>query len=692
MSFATGVEVERSLGYFRKRGQRFGIVQHEYSDMREIFVRAKRAGWFPYFGMFHDALMSGAAFVLAFMIVIPRDQFLTIPGILEKTATFTVIATASLVLFRMYRTSWRYASIPEVMTVIKASIFAAMIYTAVYFVLSRAENVPRSVPILTAILMIAGLTGSRLAYRLIVEQLALPVASRNRRATRRHVLVYGFTDEAESFIRSARREQSPFVIHGIVDDNRFNHKRTVQGIKVLGPIREIDQIQISLGRKGVDVVELIVADQLLSQAKLGSIVETATGMGIRVLRLPETTHAALVTNTKLMEPKAIELSDLLGRPEVRADMKGVASIINGRIVLVTGAGGSIGSELCRQIAMLGPGTLIITDNSEFLLYMLDKQLRDRHPALHIVTRILDVRDKGRVHAIFEEFEPEAVFHAAALKHVPLVEENPLEGMKTNLLGTRNVADAALAHGTASFVMISTDKAVNPTNVMGATKRAAESYCQALDVASSTTRFKTVRFGNVLGSNGSVVPRFKEQIAAGGPVTVTHPDIIRFFMTIPEAVRLVLHASAHALQRKVERGKIMVLDMGQPVRIVDLAERMIQLAGFKPYTDINIVFTGLRPGEKLYEELFENSEVREDAAPDGYFVASPRLIDRVLLGRSIADLEVAISREETARALIVLRHMVPEFRSDTAQMGSGRNKQSSDLDAGPQPHTPSIYTP
>ena len=222
-----------------------------------------------------------------------------------------------------------------------------------------------------------------------------------------------------------------------------------------------------------------------------------------------------------------------------------------------------------------------------------------------------------------------MFHAAALKHVPLVEANPLEAIKTNVLGTRNVADAAIANEATAFVMISTDKAVNPTNVMGATKRAAEAYCQALDMISQKTRFKTVRFGNVLGSNGSVVPLFREQIAAGGPVTVTHPDIVRYFMTIPEAVRLVLNASAHALARQAERGKIMVLDMGKPIRIVDLAERMIQLAGYKPRIDIDIVFTGLRPGEKLYEELFDPSEVQHEQTEEGYFVAAPRVIDKAL---------------------------------------------------------------
>ena len=290
-----------------------------------------------------------------------------------------------------------------------------------------------------------------------------------------------------------------------------------------------------------------------------------------------------------------------------------------------------------------------------------------------MTRIVDVRDKNCVSGLFDGREPEVVFHAAALKHVPLVEGNPLEGIKTNLLGTRNVANAAMENAASSFVMISTDKAVNPTNIMGATKRAAEAYCQALDVVSEKTRFKTVRFGNVLGSNGSVVPRFQEQIANGGPVTVTHPNMVRFFMTIPEAVRLVLHASAHALRHHADRGKIMVLDMGEPVRIADLAERMIQLAGFKPHTDIEIVFTGLRPGEKLFEELFDPSEAQGGRTDEGYVIASPRVIDKGLLHRTLSGIETAAGNENSVRAVELLSHIVPEYTAthpDEAAIGPG----------------------
>ena len=435
----------------------------------------------------------------------------------------------------------------------------------------------------------------------------------------------------------------------------------IQGVKVYGRLKHLDQVAARFRARDLPISELVVAESNVDRTRLSEIVEAATAAGLKVTRLPNLTATSAVTSSTFIEPKPIELGDLLGRPEIDADFGQVADLIEGRTVLATGAGGSIGSELCRQIATFRPRRLILTDSSEYLAFLLDNELRDAHPDLEIVTLLMNVRDRNRVEAVLAQYRPDAVFHAAALKHVPLVEANPLEAIKTNVLGTRNVADAAIANEATAFVMISTDKAVNPTNIMGATKRAAEAYCQALDMISQKTRFKTVRFGNVLGSNGSVVPLFREQIAAGGPVTVTHPDIVRYFMTIPEAVRLVLNASAHALARQAERGKIMVLDMGKPIRIVDLAERMIQLAGYKPRIDIDIVFTGLRPGEKLYEELFDPSEVQHEQTEEGYFVAAPRVIDKAFLHRTLSGIKTAADREDARRAVELLSHLVPEYR-------------------------------
>jgi O-antigen biosynthesis protein WbqV len=369
--------------------------------------------------------------------------------------------------------------------------------------------------------------------------------------------------------------------------------------------------------------------------------------------------------------KPIALEDLLGRPQVVLDRDAMARLIRGRRVLITGAGGTIGSELARQIAVLSPGRLVLLDHSEFALYSIEIELQERFPALRPVPVLRDVRDRSQIDEIVAAENPEIVFHAAALKHLPMVEANPIEGVLTNVVGTRNVAESARAFGASLVVMISTDKAVNPASVMGATKRLAESFCQALDLyearrrapASHGTRYVTVRFGNVLGSTGSVVPLFQRQLAAGGPLTVTDPEITRFFMTVREAVELVLQASALSPESgSVDaRGKIFVLDMGEPVKIVDLAHQMIRLAGMRPGRDITLEFIGLRPGEKLHEELFHPAEPLVSTENPAIRLAAPRTADYAMLVRSIDELgENARARREE-RVLQLLGRLVPEYR-------------------------------
>jgi O-antigen biosynthesis protein WbqV len=361
----------------------------------------------------------------------------------------------------------------------------------------------------------------------------------------------------------------------------------------------------------------------------------------------------------------------------------MARFIRGQRILVTGAGGTIGSELSRQLAAYAPAQLILFDNSEFLLYSIDIELRERFPRLTVRPLLGDVRDRRRVDEVLAAERPEIVFHAAALKHVPMVEHNPVEGVLTNVVGSRNVAEAARAHGVRHVVQISTDKAVNPTSVMGATKRIAEAFCQALDLNEAArggrrrggTRFVTVRFGNVLGSTGSVVPLFSRQLAAGGPLTVTHPEVTRFFMTVREAVELVLEAAATVALGEAQvggaqgatesRGKIFVLDMGEPVRIVDLAEQMIRLAGRVPGLDVAIEFVGLRPGEKLQEELFHDAEATVPTANPALRLAAPRTADYAVLARSIDELEEQARAANEARVIDLLRLLVPEYRRDPA---------------------------
>jgi len=633
-------------------------------EMTSLFARL-RAPLYRLASVVLDIAIAATAFVASYSMAFGFERVRWVPGIEEKIGAFALICALSFYFFGVTRGSWRFVSIPDLVALIKASVFAVVFYTVAAFLVSRGENVPRSVPVLTVIFLIGGLAAIRVAFRYVAEgSWSLDVFASRHNTDLRRVLVLGLTAEAESFIRMARRASSKsYIISGILDDIGETGARSLQGVKVYGRLKHVEQVAARFRDRGLPISELVVAESNVDRKRLSEIVEAATAAGLKVTRLPHLTATASVTSSTFIEPKPIELGDLLGRPEIKADLSQVANLIEGRTVLATGAGGSIGSELCRQIAAFRPRRLILTDASEFLAFLLDNELRDAHPDLDIATLLLNVRDRKRVDAVFDEYRPDAVFHAAALKHVPLVEANPLEAIKTNVLGTANVADAAIASQARAFVMVSTDKAVNPTNIMGATKRAAEAYCQALDIVSETTRFKTVRFGNVLGSNGSVVPLFQEQIAAGGPVTVTHPDIVRYFMTIPEAVRLVLTASAHALAREEERGTIMVLDMGKPIRIADLAERMIQLAGYKPRVDIDIVFTGLRPGEKLYEELFDPSEVQHDQTEDGYFIAAPRVVDKAFLHRTLSGIKTAADREDTTRAVELLSHLVPEYQGE-----------------------------
>ncbi|HIJ63133.1 MAG TPA: polysaccharide biosynthesis protein, partial [Rhodospirillaceae bacterium] len=367
------------------------------------------------------------------------------------------------------------------------------------------------------------------------------------------------------------------------------------------------------------------------------------------------------------EVKPIAVEDLLGRPQTVLDRSAMRSLIEGRRVLVTGAGGSIGGELVRQIADCAPAALSLLELSEFALYTIDQEISESHPELPRRPLLADIRDDARIAQVMREERPELVFHAAALKHVPMVEANPLEGVRTNAIGTRVVADAARAHGVRLMVLISTDKAVNPSSVMGASKRAAESYCQALDLdGAAGTRFVTVRFGNVLGSTGSVVPLFQRQLAAGGPITVTHPEMTRYFMTIREAVELVLQTSALGFAHPdLYQGRIFVLDMGEPVKIVGLARQMIRLAGLRPDTDIKIRFTGLRPGEKLFEELFHGAEAPVPTNLEGILLAAARAGDLAAIGGTLDALDQACRGLDLPAALASLARLVPEYQTAEA---------------------------
>jgi O-antigen biosynthesis protein WbqV len=531
--------------------------------------------------------------------------------------------------------------------------------------------------------LIALLGGPRLAYRVFKDRGFDHIVERARGQSV-PVLLISTKEGADTFIRETRRDRNAvYRVVGMLSDTASRVGREIYGVQILGTIDDLEKVVAALDRRGRRPQKLVVAAQNFGGAEMRRLLDRADSLAIPLARLPRVTEVRQDLDDPLraaMESaRPIAIEDLLGRPQAVLDRDAMARLIGGRRILITGAGGTIGSELARQIAALDPSRLILVDNGEFLLYAINSELGERYPELAIRPILGDVRDRGRIDSVIVGEDPQIVFHAAGLKHVPMVEANPIEGVLTNVIGTRNVAEAARAHGVGLVVMISTDKAVNPASIMGATKRLAEGFCQALDLAEARrpaagTHFVTVRFGNVLGSTGSVVPLFQRQLAMGGPLTVTHPEVSRYFMTVREAVELVLEASATqpapdrmAADREA-RGKIFVLDMGEPVKIVDLARQMVRLAGLRPERDIEISFIGLRPGEKLHEALFHAAEAPVPTKNPALRLAAPRTADYAVLGRSIDELEEQARAGHEARVLNLLERLVPEYRRSGAVIG------------------------
>jgi O-antigen biosynthesis protein WbqV len=514
------------------------------------------------------------------------------------------------------------------------------------------------------------LGGPRFIYRLIKDhRLDLRMESISTASV--PVLLVGAGDAAEEFIRSlSRTRDASYRIVGIVSETAGRVGRNIHGVSVLGTTDSITSIIGELEKSNNKPQRLILTHEDMDGARVRGLLDAATEAGLTLARLPRLTEfkSGLADATKV-RPVAIE--DLLGRPQKPLDRISMAGLIKGKRVLITGSGGSIGCELARQICDLEPAELTLLDSSEYNLYSIDMEISVSHPDLVRRALIADVRDRHAIYRLFDNVSPELVFHAAALKHVPLVEANPCEGLLTNVTGTVNVADACVSMGVSTMVMISTDKAVNPTNIMGASKRIAERYCQALDLkrgADVETRFVTVRFGNVLGSTGSIVPLFQKQLATGGPLTVTDPQMKRYFMTIREAVELILQASALGDNHNERVGKIFVLDMGEPVLIMDLARQMIRLAGLVPDKDINIEITGLRPGEKLFEEMFHGSEPLVETEIDGILLAAPRGADAAIITLAIENMTEAACEADVGRIMTLIGDLVPEYKPNPSNQG------------------------
>ena len=553
--------------------------------------------------------------------------------------------------FGLYRGMWRFASMPDLLRIFKAVAAGVAISFALLFLWTRLHDIPRTVPLFYIILLVGLLSGPRFFYRWL-KDFRLPLGVGQR------VLVVGAGRAGEMLVRDLLRDPDhAYLPVGFVDDEPGKEGREIHGIRVLG---KCDQIPRLVKELSVDAV--ILAIPSANSKQIRRLVELAEEAGVPVHTLPRI-EDLMSGKVGVNELREVSIEDLLGRQPVSLDWDAIRTGLSRKRVMVTGAGGSIGSELCRQLARLEPDELILLENSEFNLYAIEMELGRDFPDLSLRARLCDVRDAGAVERAFARHRPEVVFHAAAYKHVPMLEYQVREAVCNNVQGTRVVAEAADRHACSEFVLISTDKAVNPANVMGTTKRVAEIFCQNLN-ARSNTRFITVRFGNVLGSAGSVVPLFRKQIEAGGPVTVTHPEIERYFMTIPEACQLIMQASVMG-----KGGEIFVLDMGELVKIRYLAEQMIRLSGREPGEDIEIVYTGLRPGEKLYEELFHEQESLTGTGHEKILLARCRQVEWAELTNILGEITEACSRHDDE----VLRQLLVRLVPESNLVGSRENK-------------------
>ena len=551
-----------------------------------------------------------------------------------------------LYLFRMYHSLWAFAGETELQNIVISCCISAVCYSLgiQFFRIQGEQAVPGSYYFLYVFLLISFVFVSRFSYRFF-RSLKHKQQNKNNGIS---VMVIGAGEAANLIIKEIVNSNfSTMVIKCIIDDDSGKWGRFIQGIKVVGGRDKIIECADIFG-----IDEIIVAMPSISRQQMSEILEICKETNCKLRSLPGM-YQLVNGEISVSKLRDVEVEDLLGREPIEVDLDSILGYVKGKKVMVTGGGGSIGSELCRQIAGHKPAQLIIVDIYENNAYDVQQELQADHPELNLVVLIASVRNTNRVNWIFETYKPDIVYHAAAHKHVPLMETSPNEAVKNNVFGTWKTAQAAAMNGTKRFVMISTDKAVNPTNIMGASKRICEMIIQTFN-KHYDTEFVAVRFGNVLGSNGSVIPLFKKQIMAGGPVTVTHPDIIRYFMTIPEAVSLVLQAGAYA-----KGGEIFVLDMGKPVKILELAKNLIRLSGYRVDEDIKIEFTGLRPGEKLYEELLMEEEGLKETANKLIHVGKPIEIDEMRFFVQLKDLKEA-SKSESADIREMIKEIVPTY--------------------------------
>lgn len=570
--------------------------------------------------------------------------------------TLVVFVVTTLIIFRiggLYNRLWRYASINELLGIVSAVTIALVANVLIMKIVSQGENLPlpRSVFLIAWTILILSIGATRLGWRLFRDNVLVKGSKGGK-----PVLIIGAGDAGVLLMKELKNHfKGSINIIGFIDDNKYKHNLKVFGVPVLGGREVIPEIV-----KIHKIEEIIFAIPSASGKVINEFVKICQQTKANIKILPGM-YELIEGKVSANQIREVQVEDLLGRELIKVDLEAVSQYLTGQVVLVTGAGGSIGSELCRQIVKFSPELLLLLDSCENNVYDIEMELRNANPTMKFCPLVKDVKDRAAIEQIFGKYKPKVVFHAAAYKHVPMMEYNPEEAIKNNVLGTYNVAQAADKFRARKFVLISTDKAVRPTSVMGASKRVAEMIIQYLDNISST-EFAAVRFGNVLGSRGSVVPLFKKQIKNRGPVTVTHPDMVRYFMTIPEAVQLVIEAGSMA-----KGGEIFILDMGEPVKILDLAETLIKLSGLEPYKDIDIIFSGMRPGEKLYEELLIAKEHCDSTTHQRIFVEKPNGLNFALIEETIGKLLTNELPRNEIEVEIFLRKFIPEFRKGKGQV-------------------------
>ncbi|MFQ6162949.1 polysaccharide biosynthesis protein [Sinorhizobium meliloti] len=575
----------------------------------------------------------------------------------------------------LYSRNWKYGSISDLFIILRAVLLTSLLLVTLLFFSTRLTDIPRTVVPMQSLLLIAFLAAARLSFR--AEELALrrPVfkSGRSKDAqddNRIPLLLIGASDAADLYLRAlARDPNATYKPVACLDRSEDQIGMSLRGVPIAGRIQDFEGVVAELQQQGKQPRHIVFteAPAAFGEEASDGLLRSAERLGIAVSRLSQMTELKRAKGDNPYELRSIELTDLLERPQAALDREAIGRLVRGRRVLITGAGGSIGSELTTQVAACDPAEIVLIDNTEYNLYAIDMTLTESFPQVPRWSYLCSVRRSQRVEEIFERHRPELVFHAAALKHVPMVQMNPCEGVLTNVVGTMNVANAAKKYGTLAMVQVSTDKVVNSTSVMGATKRLAELYCQALDLNGIETglgpRFMTVRFGNVLGSSGSLIPLFKRQLARGGPLTVTDANMTRFFMTIREAVELTLQASAYGFEKQLGQGEIFVLDMGEPIKIIDIARRMIRLAGFTPDQEIEIKIIGCRPGEKLFEELFDETDKRISSPVPGVLGAVPEPIPLPTLRDAFARLQRYSERGNEASVVAVMRELLPRYEHE-----------------------------